>query len=906
MIPLKLSLKNFLSYGAELQTIDFSCYQLICLSGKNGHGKSALLDAITWALWGQARKPFGTTKADQNLLRLGQTQMCVILDFIFNGQTYRIRREFAKTYGKPYAVLEFGLLDAEKDELIPLTDKTIRQTQAKIEQLLNLDMESFVNSAFLRQGHSNEFSKKSAKERKEVLATILGLNRYESVRSLAMEKAKQAAIQKQSISTLQEKLTQELQHKERIEKEIGELIATLTTCTGQETAMAQLQAGYDQQKKALAEEQKKYQQLNAQLQQSHAHDHELQAAIRTTVTQWRTTHKKIRSLQSPKELEERKINLVHAINEHQQQLQKSLQIKEQLIQLKDKLQKQEMSLKQQHLTALNSKKIDVERHALSSKDLIMQRAKIELTIAAYAKEMQEIEQRITAATIQADVLSKQTPLIERVERQFERRKEYYQKFIAQGTWIKNELESLTQKKELVHDDDNPSCPLCEQNLSATRKKFLKNRFEADEQFLTHRLQRLRNVSLALKELLIEQHKAVSSHKKLAADGTLALATIEELRKHADKLAAAKTHEEIAYIALTQELNKHEHQGTLLGQEVAALHKHETVMLQQDGNYMALVTCYKDQESVLTTINYKADVHQQTAVQLAKVEQELNEYAHITQEIAHQTQRQETVAQSCVQLKKIRAHQNLLVKELAGFKDLQQAMAGLEQHEATLQTQTIELRKRKEQLLQERGALEQQQARMISYQKEYGEQQALSAQLTETIHDYQAIALATGKDGIQALLIEEAIPEIEQEANRLLAKLTNNTAQIFIESLRDLKSGGTKETLDIKISDNVGIRPYELFSGGEAFRIDFALRIAISKLLARRAGTSLQTLIIDEGFGSQDEDGLGTIMDALYKIQEDFSKVIIVSHLPAMKDQFPVHFLVEKGPNGSIVRVMEQG
>ena len=50
-----------------------------------------------------------------------------------------------------------------------------------------------------------------------------------------------------------------------------------------------------------------------------------------------------------------------------------------------------------------------------------------------------------------------------------------------------------------------------------------------------------------------------------------------------------------------------------------------------------------------------------------------------------------------------------------------------------------------------------------------------------------------------------------------------------------------------------------FSGGEAFRVDFALRIAISSLLARRAGTSLQTLIVDEGFGSQDAEGLQLIM-----------------------------------------------
>src|ERR1700733_1268729 len=74
VIPLNLQIKNFLSYGSELQTINFEPYNLICLSGKNGHGKSALLDAMAWAIWGQARKVLGAAKADQGLLRLGQTQ----------------------------------------------------------------------------------------------------------------------------------------------------------------------------------------------------------------------------------------------------------------------------------------------------------------------------------------------------------------------------------------------------------------------------------------------------------------------------------------------------------------------------------------------------------------------------------------------------------------------------------------------------------------------------------------------------------------------------------------------------------------------------------------------------------------------------------------------------------------
>ena len=82
MIPRKIELKNFLSYGEEIQSIDFSRHSLICLSGKNGNGKSALLDAMTWALWGQARKISGAMKPDDGLLRLGQTKMFVSFEFV--------------------------------------------------------------------------------------------------------------------------------------------------------------------------------------------------------------------------------------------------------------------------------------------------------------------------------------------------------------------------------------------------------------------------------------------------------------------------------------------------------------------------------------------------------------------------------------------------------------------------------------------------------------------------------------------------------------------------------------------------------------------------------------------------------------------------------------------------------
>jgi exonuclease SbcC len=213
---------------------------------------------------------------------------------------------------------------------------------------------------------------------------------------------------------------------------------------------------------------------------------------------------------------------------------------------------------------------------------------------------------------------------------------------------------------------------------------------------------------------------------------------------------------------------------------------------------------------------------------------------------------------------------------------------------------------KEQLLHTIGSLEYECNRLHKIKEALITKNEQLKTIDAETEDYQIIATALSKNGIQALLIEEAIPEIEQEANAILGRLTDNQAQIFIESLRDLKSGGVKETLDIQIADTAGIRPYEMYSGGEAFRVDFALRIAIAKLLARRAGTALQTLIIDEGFGSQDEEGLSNIMDSLYAVQDDFSKIIIVSHLPDFKHNFPVHFVIEKSSTGSTIRIEERG
>jgi DNA repair protein SbcC/Rad50 len=112
-----------------------------------------------------------------------------------------------------------------------------------------------------------------------------------------------------------------------------------------------------------------------------------------------------------------------------------------------------------------------------------------------------------------------------------------------------------------------------------------------------------------------------------------------------------------------------------------------------------------------------------------------------------------------------------------------------------------------------------------------------------------------------------------------------------------------DTRDILISDVQGTRPYETYSGGEAFRVNFAIRLALSRLLAQRSGMALQLLIVDEGFGTQDAAGCDRLIAALNAIAPDFACILAVTHMPHLKEAFQTRIEVHKTEQGSQLRVL---
>ncbi|MDD5083168.1 MAG: SMC family ATPase, partial [Dehalococcoidales bacterium] len=219
MIPVKLALRNFMPYRGNLPPLRFEGIHIACITGDNGSGKSALIDAITWAVWGRTRARSGS---DDDLIHLGQSDMEVEFDFTSGPNLYRIIRKHSRPKLRARSgqtALEFQV--ATGDGFQSISGNSITQTQQKIIATLRMDYDTFINSAFLRQGHADEFTIKGPAERKQVLADILGFSLYDELEERAKELARQRETEKAQLEIAVADIDKELLGRPACETELA-------------------------------------------------------------------------------------------------------------------------------------------------------------------------------------------------------------------------------------------------------------------------------------------------------------------------------------------------------------------------------------------------------------------------------------------------------------------------------------------------------------------------------------------------------------------------------------------------------------------------------------------------------------------------------------------------------------
>ena len=178
MRPTKLSIQGLTAYKQPVE-IDFTDLDLFAITGPTGAGKSSLVDAITFALYGQAPRVGRNIK---ELISQGEERLKVTLEFAANGDRYRIYRSTAR---KGQAPVQLERFERERDEWVPEEVDRVRDTNAFIEELLQMDYEAFVRSVLLPQGQFQEFLAGDRDQRRKVLDGLLRLNVYAAMQQRA-------------------------------------------------------------------------------------------------------------------------------------------------------------------------------------------------------------------------------------------------------------------------------------------------------------------------------------------------------------------------------------------------------------------------------------------------------------------------------------------------------------------------------------------------------------------------------------------------------------------------------------------------------------------------------------------------------------------------------------------------
>ena len=854
MIPIRLAVRNFMSYTDVHEPLLFEGIHVACLSGENGAGKSTLLDAITWALWGYSRAGSGSA---QHLVHVGKAEMEVDFEFRLAGETYRVIRKWSAPRGRSgsgSSVLELSMRSEEGFRSIG--GSTIRETDAAIVNLLRMSYTTFTNSAFILQGKADAFTTRTPAERKQVLGEILELGEYDRLQERAREEVRQRESRQRELTERVREADAELSKRAEYEAERDRLSAELadlelrlrdddlelrrlqdeaTRLAARERELGEAERRARQSQGEVARYQKQvseHEQAIAELRGTLDNAAQIEQGAARLAQARQSDETLTQKLQMLRPLEAERGTLQSAISNAQTHLEGEIRSQKQHLARYDR----EAGRVQEHESSLAQAKADQQ------------------TLAALHASQSEIERKLGACREEAAELR------------------------GANEGLKKEMVALRDKITTIETE--PICPICRSALDPASRARLTDEYtrEGKAQAERHRANQQRAKGLerdiaahadeqkrlaAQVEGLAGAERRVATAEHALAAAQTAAREVETARKELAKLEAQLQRRAYAEIEAAR-LREVEAQIEALGYD-GATHRRVRTEVNELGGYDRLS---RDLAGARQAMTLREDALREAQASLASWQERLGEdrtrIVSLREEVRDLPALHERVAAAEGAVRSLRSRHTAMTSSLGEARQRLHYLDSLEQSRA-------------ERLLELDGVL-----------REKGL--------------YSDLAVAFGRNGIQAMLSGTAISEIQDEANRLLAQMTAGRMHVELKTQRERASGdGQIETLDVVIHDNLGSRPYEMYSGGEAFRVNFALRIALSRLLARRAGARLESLVIDEGFGSQDQEGRDRLVEAIKSVQDEFAMILVITHLDDLKERFPVRIDVQKRPDGSVIQ-----
>lgn len=997
MIPLQLSISNFLSYR-QTAVIDFRAIHLACISGANGAGKSTILDAMTWALFGESR-----SRSDDDLVNriaAGENETAeVLFAFDIDAAVYRVirRKRARKAVEVEFQQSVTGALDGPWKTM---TEGKTRDTQAAIGNLLRMDFNIFSNASFILQGRADEFTTKTPDQRKQVLADILGVKQWDAYKDVATERRKSAetrvALFRGQLEEVEAELGEEEARKAALAQAAAHEKALREALSVQEAQLEELRR-----RKAMADHQARIvHQMGDSLNRAKAELERVETAlarrrgeqagyeailaeeteIAARYAAWQTTERDYAACQ---EQAERHNALLNQKRPHELAL----------AQERTRLEGLERQLAEQARTVESAA---TERAALEAQLAADRKLLAEKTAEAEALAGQVDEYYTLSAelkTLQSSVkqASGERELVARrvkqaagldVERNdhaleleaaqitldqytadLERLSEQQQEASALEVEIsgieaeQKQLKLLMDAKvgqiNRLREETSPNCPVCGQDLTDDHRHEMIERWTAEGTELGGTYRGLKAEADGLRHKQVTLADALKKRKRVEADLSAAQSNFHSLKARLADIErriedrntgedAARLAELDALLAAAGRIPELEARVAVLTSAVAG----KTMVERQCQEVQTRITRAESRlEQIASALaTWEASGKAQWAAvrgqlerddfaaeprgcladldaQIAAVGFDAARYAALREQrlvLAGAERRYQELEAARVQVKALGDALEELIERREG-QSAEVAAQTLQHQEAVNHLQSLQVGlddlygledevNRKREVVVEASRVTGSAQRRVDV---LGDLRVKRKQLTAERDEAALLAgrlkrleEAFGRKGVQAWLIDQALPEIQDHANELLDRLTGGSMRVSFSTQKALKSrDGMAETLDIKISDGLGERPYENYSGGEKFRVNFAIRLALSQVLARRAGASLKTLVIDEGFGTQDPEGRQRLVEAINAVQKDFACILVITHVDELRDAFPSRIEVAKSVAGSRLTVV---
>lgn len=925
MRPLQLTMTAFGPY-AEKTRIDFRKLDqgvyLIC--GDTGSGKTTIFDAIVFALYGEGSGSGRSSEMFHSDYVDKFTDTEVELTFSCGEKEYRICRTIhykKKRGGGIGGITKQALLYCGQEE--PLEKETA--VNGKVTEILGLDEKQFRQIVMLAQGEFRKFLESKSDAREQILGKLFDHRIYVDFQN----RLKMAA----------EKLRQE---REVCEQEIK----FCTAEAGSEEALENLAKEAAEEKEAveklLKEEQEIQEQLQNRKQKAQLYQERQEEVKKCRQTLEMLEQKRAEETEKLKTLEEKKVLNDQKLPELEQwkirirELEKCMEDYERLRILTKELEnlqeKRRISRQRSQEGASSLAKCQEEQKIWSEqletyKDTEVLAAKAEhalLEEEERRKRLSSLKERMRKISVLEKELEKEKDLLAEKNAHFEKTGQVffaqYRHFLAgqAGILAKELSDRLKEQKEAI-------CPVC--GSAVTKEQ--QNHFALSEEEVPTQKQ----VDLAKSQMEAAQTFAMEQAKLCEVKNQAIVIEKQEALQNAQTFFEER-------ISL-KELQKPEMLEQLeMAQEIRCREKAEVLKQYQEAVL---------QKKALEKKAAKSAEHEKT------LEKSLNQckkdLGDLEKACAVAEKEVETIQGGLLAASKEEAKQELEMRKLQlrqseeAFRQTEEALQQMKVVFGNLQGQieTVQQQKRTakaslEQLMEEnteeisleklqteirehemkRKDLEKQREEAVllwnSYERSRKKAEELRRELNKTEKAYQTLSelssLANGQSGeggkysFSRYVLGTFFEEILSQANEHLNRMAGGKYELIRKEEADRKNESAGLGMLIYDAYTGEQRDTASLSGGESFQVSLSLALGLSDVVrSHSGGYALDTMFIDEGFGSLDEQALDQAMAVLQELSEGSRQIGIISHVNKLSENIMQKIAVKKTPKGSSVQVI---